>query len=248
MIDTHCHILWGVDDASQCERQSLDMLHIAQNDGVKEIIATPHIKMGLFENTYEQLHQAYIQLLKTIQKHNIQVKVYLGAENYVSKKSMHLLKEKKFVPLVNSNYILIEFAWTKNIHDNPTLYIKQFIEAGYRPIIAHPERYEWVHEDYSLLKTWKELGCLLQVNRTSILSLDSMKKANTYAQKMLADGFVDIIASDAHHAYAPRFIKLSDVYTFVCTHYSESLAKKCLIDTPKMIINAGKENTNDPSQ
>lgn len=237
MIDTHCHILWGVDDASTCARESMDMIRIAKNDGVTTICATSHIKDPVYPNDFTSLLTALDALYVEMKRENIDIEIVLGGENYVSHNTMHRLKEGKFVTYNNNGkYMLIEFAWTKNMYDHPTYYIKEIIEAGYIPVIAHPERYEWVHEDYHLLSVWKKMGCLLQVNRTSIFGYDKMKKANEIAKRMLDDDLVDVIASDAHCSYAPRLPKLSDIYRYIETNYGKDKAIRYLEETPRKII------------
>ncbi len=236
MIDSHCHILWGIDDASKTRSQSIDMIRVAIADGITHIIATPHIKEPIFHNTPHTIERAYTALVQAIHEEQMNIEIVIGAENYVSKHTMYLLNEGGFLPLGKSKYMLIEFAWTINMHDDLTRYIKQIIHAGYTPIIAHPERYEWVHRDYSLIKQWRDMGCLMQLNRTSILGMDKMKLANTFATQMLVDDLVDVIASDAHASYAPRLPKLSDVYTYIKNIYGEEKANRYIIENPKKFI------------
>lgn len=237
MIDTHCHILWGVDDASSTASQALDMIRIAQADGIKVIVATSHIKYPVYPNTYEKLQQALVQLQQAIKAADLQMEVVIGAENFVNHRTIDFLEQDKFVTYQNAgNYILVEFAWTKNQFDHPTQYLKRIVNKGMIPVVAHPERYEWVHEDYGLVKTWREMGCLMQVNRTSILGFDKIAQANVCAKRLLDDDMVDIIASDAHSPFAPRYPKLSDVYKYVEARYGKERADLyCLINPAKII-------------
>lgn len=236
MIDTHCHILWGVDDASQSKEASMDMIRIAIADGIKGIVATSHIKEGMFDNSPNKLEKAFTALKEEIKKQNLPIEIYFGGENYMSYYTMHKLKEKNFVTYNYGKYMLCEFAWTKNGKDDPTRFIKAVIEEGYIPVIAHPERYQVVHEDYSLIKKWKDLGCMMQVNRTSIFGYDKIMKANMIANKMLEDGLIDIIASDAHRLYAPRYPKLSDIYKYVEKRFGKERAELYLVENPRKIL------------
>lgn len=233
MVDIHCHILWGVDDASRTVSQAIDMVQVAIQDGIDVIVATSHIKYPLYANTLESLQVAHQALLDEIKKRDLQIKIILGAENFVNHKTISLLDEGKFVTFNNDNkYMLIEFAWTKNTFDHPTTYIQKILNKGIIPIIAHPERYEWVHEDYTLVKQWRDMGALMQVNRTSVLSLDKMTQANIFAKRMLDDGLVNIIASDAHHPYPTRHPKLSDVYEYITKHYGAEKAYLYMVENP----------------
>lgn len=235
-IDLHCHLLYGVDDASKKISESLDMIRLAEKDGIHVIAATTHLKPPFFEHTQDELQEKVKLLQEEVYRQGYSLQIVCAAENYVSKHTMHKLKERSFIPYHEGPYILVEFPWKVNTFDDPTYYLWQFIHAGYIPVIAHPERYEWVHREYSLLTKWRSMGCLLQMNRTSILGFESLDKVHETALKMLSDGLVDLIASDAHHYFAPRYPKLSDVYRYVEKHYGATLAKRCFIDTPKRII------------
>ena len=237
MIDTHCHILWGVDDASAMASQSLEMLQIAVQDHISVIVATSHIKYPMFPNTFDSLNQAMALLQQQIELHNLAIKVVMGAENFVNHKTIELLDQNKFVTYNHAGkYMLVEFAWTKNPFDQPTKYLKQILEKGITPVIAHPERYEWVHEDYDLIRVWKDMGCLMQVNRTSILQMDKIKEANSTALRLLEDDFVDMVGSDAHSAITIRKPILSDAYDYIQLNYGKARADKCLYTNPKKII------------
>ena len=236
MIDTHCHILWGVDDASKTLEASLDMVRLAVADGISGIVATSHIKEGLFENTPQDLEKVVDLLNAEIQKLKLPITIYPGGENYMSYYTMYRLKEGLFATYNHTKYMLCEFAWTKNGKDDPTRFIKTVIDAGYIPVIAHPERYQIVHEDYSLLQKWKDMGCILQVNRTSIFGYDKIANANFVANKMLEDDLIDVIASDAHRAYAPRYPKLSDAYKYVEKRFGKDRADLYFKINPRKIL------------
>lgn len=237
MIDTHCHILWGIDDASTCSRESMDMIRVAVADGVKTIVATSHIKEPIYNNDLETLTKALDALYVEIYRERLDIEIVLGGENFVSHNTIHRLDEGKFVTYNNNGkYILIEFAWTKNVYDHPSVYIQQILNKGYIPVIAHPERYEWVHDDYSLIKKWRDMGCLMQINRTSMFQLDKIAAANETALRMLNDDLVDVIATDAHRAYAPRLPKLSDVYRYIEDRYGKERAELYLRINPEKII------------
>lgn len=236
MIDIHCHILWGVDDASKTKEESLNMIKVAIADGVTTIAASSHMKPPLFDNTNESLLAALDKLYVELYREKLAIHIVFGGENYVAHNTIHKLEEGGFITYNKGKYMLVEFSWTKNVYDQPTQYIKQILAKGYIPVIAHPERYQWVHEDYSLVRKWKEMGCLMQVNRTSIFGYDTMQKANEVALRLLEDDLVDAIASDAHTCYAPRLPKLSDAYKYIETHYGKERAQKYFYEVPQRII------------
>ncbi|MDF9823707.1 protein-tyrosine phosphatase [Breznakia sp. PF5-3] len=237
MIDTHCHILWGVDDASAIRSHSLDMVRIAIDDGIETIVATSHIKYPIYPNTIEVLNTALYELLDAMDEEGLELNIVIGAENFVNHRTIALLDENKFVTYNDAGkYMLVEFSWTKNIFDDPTRYLKKILQQGIIPVVAHPERYEWVHEDIEIVRSWRDMGCLMQVNRTSVLGLDKMKQANIFAKKLLEEDLVDIVASDAHRPFASRYPKLKDAYRFIEKHYGKKRADLYFIENPKKLI------------
>ena len=237
MIDSHCHILWGVDDASTSASQSLAMLKLAIEDGVKIIAATSHIKYPLYPNTFAILNDALQQLQQLIKEYNLPIQVIMGAENFFDHRTIGLLEKDQFITYNNAGkYMLVEFAWTKNCFDNPTQYLQQVIDKGIIPVIAHPERYEWVHENYDIIHTWRKMGCLMQVNRTSILQMDKIKQANKVALKLLNDDLIDMVGSDAHSALANRIPILSDVYKYIKDNYGKNRADLYIKINPKKLL------------
>lgn len=236
MIDIHCHILWGVDDASKTMEESIDMIKVAIADGVDTIAASSHVKPPVFDNSNDSLLEALDALYVELYKQDLHIHIVFGGENYVAHNTIHKLKNNEFITYNKGRYMLVEFSWAKNVYDHPTQYIKQILAKGYIPVIAHPERYEWVHEDYSLVKKWRDMGCIMQVNRTSIFGFDNIEKANTTALRLLEDDLVDAIASDAHTCYAPRLPKLSDAYRFIKEKYGEERAQRYFCEMPKKII------------
>ena len=237
MIDSHCHILWGVDDASTSASQSLAMLKLAIEDGVKIIAATSHIKYPLYPNTFAILNDALQQLQQLIKEYNLPIQVIMGAENFFDHRTIGLLEKDQFITYNNAGkYMLVEFAWTKNCFDNPTQYLQQVIDKGIIPVIAHPERYEWVHENYDIIHTWRKMGCLMQVNRTSILQMDKIKQANEVALKLLNDDLIDMVGSDAHSALANRIPILNDVYKYIKDNYGKNRADLYIKINPKKLL------------
>lgn len=114
--------------------------------------------------------------------------------------------------LNGSRRLLIEFPWYQKVQlgSSETELLKQVLDAGYEVIIAHPERYKSVQEDFSTLKRWRALGCDFQVNRTSLIHNDD-KEQCALAWRMVEEGYCDAIGTDAHHCWGKRVIKLSDV-------------------------------------
>ena len=215
-VDCHCHILYGVDDASKTWEESLAMLNVAVQDGIDVIMATSHVHYKFPKNNSQRFDEALAQVQALVEEHQLPIRVVKAGEIFLSHRCEDMMNEKRLITMGNSHCLLVELPWVKEAKDQAAEeLLSELIERGYVPIIAHPERYAIVHENYDCLHQWKAMGCYLQTNRTSLLGLDPMTKANEVAMQMLEDGLIDLVASDAHRSYPPRLPMLSDVYDFI---------------------------------
>lgn len=224
-VDCHCHILYGVDDASKNWEDSLAMLKIAVQDGIDCIMATSHVHYKFPENNNQRFDVALNQVQKLIDEYQLPIRVVKGGEIYFSHLTEGIMDDDRLITMGKSRCVLTELPWVKDERDQAADHIiDELQKRGYIPVIAHPERYAIVHEDYSLLSKWRQKGCYLQCNRTSILGLDRMPAANEIALRMLDDGLIDLVASDAHRSFAPRIPVLSDVYGFIQLKQGKAVA------------------------
>lgn len=106
---------------------------------------------------------------------------------------------------------------------------------GFIPVIAHIERYFHKELDYSIVENWIDMGCVLQINRTSILGMHG-KKIQSNALSLLDNGYCDVIATDTHRASGNRISKLSDVYSIVSKRIGIENADILFYENPKRIL------------
>ena len=198
MIDGHCHILPDCDDGSQNIEQSINMLKAAKDCGIDKIIFTSHIKDHYAGFDYQK--QAYEKIFPYAQKLNI--KTALGAEINWKQLSDVDFGQFKEMTLGNSNLFLLELSSVSLTSSWETI-IYKLLGEGYKVIIAHPERYHYVHEDMQILDAFIDAGCLIMMSGTSLCKPVFGPRTFKCAKKMLKLGLVDIIASDAHtpHSY-----------------------------------------------
>lgn len=209
MIDIHNHILWGIDDGAKDFEESLAMAKIAVEDGIKQIVATPHFMNGTYKSSKEIIKEKADILNKKLKEENIDLEIILGNEVFLNIDSVEKIKKGEVYPINNTKYILIEFSFM-NIPQNADRIIHQMMKEGYRPIIAHPERISSVVEDPSILIPYIEMGCMTQITSGSILGYfgDKVKKAS---EEIIKRDMAYTIASDAHNAKT-RKPKLSKAY------------------------------------
>jgi protein-tyrosine phosphatase len=238
MIDTHSHVLFGVDDGAQTVEESIEMLKVAQEDGLTKVITTSHSVPGIkYENDATHLNDIYHQVQEEMKKQDIKVELILGSEIMLTPLSLEWLRDHKAQTLNNTSWVLVEIPWNKNLlfdidEDKALAKVK---EMGYRVLIAHPERYPLIQNDYRRLAYWKSLGYDFQVNRSSLLDTKN-EIIHDLAWRMLDDGYCDVIGTDAHKYTGMRVNKLKDIYDILAERYGASEANRLIHDNPQRLI------------
>ncbi len=193
MIDIHSHILPFVDDGSDDNEESIEMLKKLASQGVEKIICTPHYKRGVYELSPSRIKERFDKFYDTVKERNIPIKLYLGQEILCDSNVYDLIKQNKVLTLNGTNYILIEFNYFN--YTDIVDYAYNIKTMGYVPIIAHVERYSYLTA-HDLIEL-KSLGALIQVNSSSITG-DNGKELKNKVLVAIKSGLVDFISSDAH--------------------------------------------------
>ena len=143
MVDMHSHILPGIDDGAQTPEESIELIKKMMELGIKKIIATPHIMADYYKNTAETIN-ASLEILKAeLKKQDIEgITVEAAAEHYFDESFEGRIDDRKLMTMGN-NYVLFEFSFISKPH-NVVPVIQKLRELGYKPILAHPERYPYM--------------------------------------------------------------------------------------------------------
>ncbi|QUH19075.1 tyrosine-protein phosphatase [Alkaliphilus sp. B6464] len=196
MVDLHSHILPNIDDGAKDIDEALQMGEIAVEQGISQIIATPHFIEGELASKKEKIEEAIDALNKTFEKEGMNLKILPGNEVYISPNLPKILHNKEVFTLNNGHYILIEFPMGDiPIYTEDVLYEVRLL--GYKPIIAHPERYTKIMENPNRLKELIDQGNYVQINSQSITG-ELGEKARKTAEILLKHKMVHFIGTDAH--------------------------------------------------
>lgn len=192
-VDMHSHILPGIDDGSPDLETSVRFVKSLTELGFEQLIATPHILKELYPNTPATINNAKLDLQTALDKANISTKLGAGAE-YMIDQDFDL--NENLCPL-NHKHLLIEMSY---LSESPGISQTIFdIEIkGFKPILAHPERYTFYFKDKNRLKRFKEKGCLLQLNLLSVLGYYG-KEVKHLAESLLKEKMYDLAGTDLHH-------------------------------------------------
>lgn len=239
-IDIHNHTAWDIDDGMPSKEDALTSLVNAKKDGIDTIIATPHFVPGSQDQEdIENINQRILELKELAA--SLEINIYSGSEVFLNHEYLDMIDNKLFNTLADSQYILVEFDVRRNMDNNDYAedYLYELTVRGYHPIVAHVERYFPKGIDVDRVQQWIDMGCGIQLNRTSILGThgDVCKKN---AEKLLREGMAHVIASDTHRAQGHRITELSDVYEIIKEEYGQENAVLLMRDNPYHIIHDEK--------
>lgn len=208
-VDIHSHFLPNIDDGSKSMDESVALLRRMHSYGIKKVICTPHVMESVWENTTETIQQKLDALnahLKSIDFTDIHI--IAAAEYMLDANFERLLKTEKLRPL-KDNYILVELSYLNapvNLYE--TLFNIQI--AGYKPVLAHPERYSYIHNDLKVYTKLKEAGCLFQLNLLSLSNYYGSEVTVT-AQLLLKNQLIDFVGSDTHKHHHLDYLEKIDL-------------------------------------
>lgn len=230
MIDLHCHILPELDDGSGSLEESLAMAAMAASHGIRHIAATPHCVTGAARDVTEGV----AMLQELLRESHIPVRLHPGMEIFGTYETAKLLQQGQLLTLNGSRYPLIEFAFDTDGEEETDI-LQKVIDAGYTPLVAHPERYRCICHQPELVNLWKKMGCLFQVNRGSLLGRYGYT-AQQMAMALVHRGFATVVATDAHSA-TMRTPRARDVYELLFQGVSPVAAEVLMNRNPQLILN-----------
>lgn len=197
MIDIHSHILPAVDDGATHMDETLSILRAAQEQGVRSIVATPHVTQIPDEAHKERLFETFHEVKKTACAEGLKIQITLGAEMMISTGLPRIAACNRFLTLDNTGrYLLMELPFIHVPVYTEQIFFELLLQKTI-PVLAHPERYTAVQKDHGLLYRWIEKGILTQLSAGSLLGRYGAK-AKATANALLRQGLVHIIASDVH--------------------------------------------------
>ncbi len=198
MIDIHCHILPGIDDGASDIYDTLEMALIAANSGIKAIVATPHCNIPWDTGNYygSAYREALRKARSAIEQERMPIKILSGMEVFATFDLPELIKEGKVLTINHSDYLLVEFDFGED-PEFVDIMVDRLKKIGIKPIIAHPERYDFIKEDISFAQRLVRKGCFLQANKGSFLGTYGSRSEAT-ALLLAKENLLSVVASDAH--------------------------------------------------
>jgi protein-tyrosine phosphatase len=195
-VDIHSHLLPGLDDGVQSFDQAEEIILYFQKLGYRKIITSPHVMSDAYRNTTEGITKRLTDLRGHLNEKGISIQVDAAAEYYLDEVLMKRIEQDQPLLTFGKKYLLFE----TNFITEP-LNLKEFIflatTKGYKPVLAHPERYLYLQSDMKKAEDLLNRGVLFQINISSITGYYS-KSVQATANKLIEKGWVHLLGSDCH--------------------------------------------------
>ena len=198
ITDIHSHILPGIDDGSPDVETSINLIESLIKLGITQSIATPHIIGDLYKNDASSIQKSLTILQNELQLRQIDFKIKAAAEYMLDAYFLELLTNKVDLLTLKDNLVLTEFSYAEKPYKIDHLAFS-IITEGYLPILAHPERYAYFHNDFKQYDYLNELGFLLQVNLLSLTGYYGKPVAKA-AEYLFKNNLVSFAGTDLHHS------------------------------------------------
>ncbi len=193
--DVHSHFIPGIDDGSPTLEASIELIKAMGELGYRKVVTTPHVMADGYKNTPEIILGGSEKVRAEVRRQGIDMEVDAAAEYYLDHDLERLVKEKKVLTFGN-NYVLFELPFISE----PVVLLGLVFEMqtqGYRPVLAHPERYQYWHTDFSTMEKLKDRGVLLQLNTIALMGAYGPGAKKT-AEKLIDLGWYELLGSDCH--------------------------------------------------
>lgn len=211
-VDIHSHLMPGIDDGARTFEQTIDLVQSLQGFGFSQIVTTPHTMSYVWENTRESILSLKDQAILELEKKGIQLPFRAASEYLMDDQFVKLFKKEELLTL-KDKYVLVEMSY---INAPMQLYdiLFDLQVAGYIPVLAHPERYAFYHNNFDEYLKLKRVGCFFQLNLLAVTGLYGAP-ITKIAEQLLEKGMYDFVGSDVHHskhvAFFDEKVKLKDI-------------------------------------
>lgn len=234
MIDIHSHILPNLDDGARDLEESLNLCRMAEQDGVRTIVATPHMMEDHYDYDPEVIVLKFAELSHFVKKARLDLEILIGAEVHIRPDLVQRIMDRKVLTLNNTGrYILLELPF-QVIPPHTKEIIFELMLKRITPIIAHPERISEAQEDPNKIYDFISQGALAQVTAQSFTGKFG-SKAKKCAMRLVEHNLAHIIASDTH-SIDLRPPGLTEAVRIVSKIIGEDAALDMVTTTPLKVI------------
>ena len=233
MIDLHCHLLPGIDDGAADLDVSFAMARAFVADGVVAVACTPHILPGIYPNTGHDIRSRVAALQQELDRQGIALQLLTGADNHVVPTFVPDIQRGHLLTLGDTRYVLVEpphHVLVPKLDD----FFFSILVAGYVPILTHPERLSWIKGNFDLIRRLYDAGVWMQITAGSLTGAFG-SGPRYWAEKMLDEGLVHLLATDAHDVKR-RPPNLAEGYEAAAVRIGQDEALHLVYTRPLVIV------------
>jgi protein-tyrosine phosphatase len=195
ICDVHSHLIWGIDDGVKTEEEALATIQILMEMGYRKIITTPHIHHDIYPNEIITITEGKERLRNLLASKHINLSLDCAAEYYFDQWFYNEVDQEKPLLTFGNQYLLFETNYLTEPYQLKSLIFK-LITSGYKPVLAHPERYQYMTIEKA--EDLRTRGVCLQLNLLSLLGYYG-KSIQSMAQKLIDQKLIDLAGSDCHN-------------------------------------------------
>jgi tyrosine-protein phosphatase YwqE len=197
-VDMHSHLIPGIDDGSKSMEESIQLIQRLSDYGLRKLITTPHIMSEYYRNTPEIIRMGLEDLRKSVRQAGIPIEIDAAAEYYMDEIFLEKVKSGEEILHFGGGYVLVETGFINK--PQMLLDILFHLEmAGLKPILAHPERYQYLIADKKLQEDLIERNLLFQVNLLSLTGFYS-RQVKEFGEMLIERNAVVLFGTDCHNA------------------------------------------------
>lgn len=231
--DLHNHMLFGVDDGAKTEEDMQRIIEASYADGVRHLCFTPHHHPGFFGHNTEQILISFQHAQNFVKETFPDLNLYLGNELRYDRGCTDWVRQGQCSTLNGTRYLLVDFLYPESAEHIMDA-MRQVLNTGYLPVLAHAERYENFHRDLREVERLRSWGVRIQIDAQSPLGglgFGSKKRS----RRILSEGLADVIASDAHDL-TRRPPQLYACFDYVAKNFGYDYARYLFWDCPLQIL------------
>jgi protein-tyrosine phosphatase len=243
IVDLHSHLVPGVDDGTRTVAESLEALTTLYREGVRAAVTTPHLLVphlpteAAIQRELDAHRRAFDELAAASAGREDVPHLWLGQEIWAPDASAARRVARRGDVGLPGKFLLVEFGF--DLQGNHNDVVREILDAGRQIVIAHPERYRYLpgHDPLEVMRTWQELGALLQVNVGSLTGhyRGSSPGSERLAWRMVELGLVDVLATD-HHGPRRQGVSPREALDALIARGELALAERAMAEIPGRIV------------
>jgi protein-tyrosine phosphatase len=231
LIDTHCHLLAGIDDGAASRSESIEMARKLSEHGVSHVVCTPHFSTRYATDQRAAVDEL-VRLERVLDELDVPLRLVLAAEVSPAMAVRAPLEEIQR-RAIGRRFVIVELLRDTTRAEVDTI-VDRLDSGDLLPVFAHPERCRAVQTDPGVLTDARATGALLQIVAPSLTG-DARSEVGGTAWELIARGDVDLVATDAHHRDSSG-LRLDAILEVIARRFDETTARRLLVKTPRRLL------------